>query len=87
VISAISLDVFVLELGEDEGSADDLGELAGAGGGVLEQAQRWVSGANPRSPWKRRPHSRKFLACLSGASSWLLPGLLTGMWMPIPAPW
>jgi hypothetical protein len=27
----------VLELGEDEGGADDLGELAGAGGGVLEE--------------------------------------------------
>jgi hypothetical protein len=27
----------VLELGEDEDGADDLGELAGAGGGVLEE--------------------------------------------------
>jgi hypothetical protein len=36
VISLISADVFVLELGEDEGGADYLGGSSGAGGDALE---------------------------------------------------
>jgi hypothetical protein len=38
VISAISFDVAVLEMGEDECGAGNVADLAGAGGDVLESA-------------------------------------------------
>ena len=47
VISAISAEVFVLELGEDEGGADDLGNAPGAGGGVLEDGPSLAEQGKP----------------------------------------
>ena len=43
-------DVAVLEMGEDEGGAGDVADLAGADGDVLEGAPAAVSRAKPRSP-------------------------------------
>src|ERR1700678_2198898 len=40
--------------------------------------QRWVSRANPRSPWLRRPRRRLLRVLVSGSRRWFPPGFLTG---------
>ena len=47
----------MLEMGQDEGGAGDIADLAGAGSDPLEGRQRPLSSAKPRSPRHRTERS------------------------------
>ena len=76
----------MLELGEGEGGADDLGELAGAGGGVLEEGPALGEQGEPAFTLEAEAAQQGIPGLVAGCELWLPAGLLTGMWMPIPAP-
>jgi hypothetical protein len=76
----------VLEVGEDECGAGDVADFAGAGGDVLEGAPALVEQGEPAFA----EAAQGALDGVAGAGVDIeVPpagGLLTGIWMPMPAP-
>jgi hypothetical protein len=76
----------VLVLGEDEGGADYLGQVAGAGGGVLEGGP--ALGEQGEAAFSLKAEAAEQGVPGAGADVEFLVsgGVLTGTWMPVPAP-
>ena len=76
----------MLELGEDEGGAGDVADLAGAGGDVLEGAPALVEQGEPA--FAQAAQGTLDGVAGAGIDVQFPPagGCLAGMWMPMPAP-
>ena len=70
-------------MGEDERGTDDIADLGGAGGDVLQGPPVAVSRANPRSPRQRRERWMALRVRVSISSSRPSGGCLTGICTPI----
>ena len=76
----------MLELGEDEGGADDPGELAGAGGGVLEGGPALGEQGEPAFSLEAEAAQQAIPGLVVGCELVASAGALDGMWMLAPAP-
>ena len=86
MISAISFDVAIFEMGQDQGGAGDVAGLAGAGGDVLEGAP--AAGDQGEPAFAQAAQRAEQGVVGAGIDIEVLPagGCLTGMWIPMPAP-
>lgn len=76
----------MLEFGEDEGGADDLGNASGAGGGVLEDGPALGEQGEPTFSLESQAAQQGVPGLVSGVELLVFAGFFTGTWMPIPVP-
>ena len=74
------------ELGEDEGGADDLGDVPGAGGGVLKDGPAAGEQGEPAFSLEAEAAQQAVAGAVADGEPWFPPGFFTGTWIPVPAP-